>query len=212
MTYGRLNWVIPGGGKENPMDDRVLPVINIEGERVALGPLRHDLIPTYQRWNNDAATNRATAGFRPTTFEQESVAFDAVTKDPTYALFTVYDRAAWRAIGMTYLSDIELRNRTAEFGIVIGEADDRGQGYGTEATRLTLDYAFTALGLNSVGLWVADFNLAGRRCYAKVGFREAGRWPQARWFDGCFRDEILMVILAEEFASPVLRHAWAGDV
>jgi diamine N-acetyltransferase len=193
------------------MDERVLPVVNIEGERVALGPLRRDLIPTYQRWNNAAATNRATACFRPTTLEQESAAFDAVTKDPTYALFTVYDRATRRAMGMTYLSDIERRNRTAEFGIVIGEADCRGRGYGTEATRLTLDYAFTVLGLNSVELWVADYNLPGRRCYAKVGFQEAGRWRQARWFNGRFRDEILMVILAEEFASPVLRHAWAGD-
>ena len=116
-----------------------------------------------------------TANFRPATLEQEVAAFDAVTQDPTYALFTVYARETWRPVGMTYLADIDHRNRTAELGIVIGEADCRGRGFGTEATRLTLDYAFTVLGLHSVVLWVYDDNVAGRRCYARAGFRESGR-------------------------------------
>ena len=45
--------------------------------------------------------------------------------------------------------------------------------YGTEATRLVLDYAFTALGLHSVMLTCYEFNLAGRRAYEKVGFHDS---------------------------------------
>lgn len=29
------------------------PIVNITGERVALGPMRADLVDTYERWNND---------------------------------------------------------------------------------------------------------------------------------------------------------------
>ena len=47
---------------------------------------------------------------------------------------------------------IDRRNRTATFVIFIGETKARGQGYGTETTRLVLDYAFTALGLHNVDL------------------------------------------------------------
>ena len=59
-------------------------------------------------------------------------------------LFTVYERASWRAVGTTYLTDIDHRHRSAEFGVLIGEAIWRGKGYGTEAASLMLDYAFTA--------------------------------------------------------------------
>jgi len=188
------------------------PVVSVVGEQVALGPLRRDLIPTYQYWNNDAATNRTTVNFRPTTLEQEVAAFDAVTQDLSYALFSVYERDTWRPVGMTYLADIDHRHRTAEFGIVIGEADYRGRGFGTEATRLTLDYAFTVLGLHSVMLWVFEDNVAGRRCYARAGFRESGCRRQARWFNQRFQDVILMDILAEEFESPVLHRMLVGGV
>lgn len=57
-------------------------------------------------------------------------------------------------------------------------ADARGKGFGTETTSLMLDYAFTVLGLHSVGLAVAEFNAAGIRAYQKAEFQECGRWRE----------------------------------
>lgn len=187
------------------MTDAHHPPYNVVGERVALGPMRSDLIPLYQRWDNDLLTSRTTARFRPTTSEQHRTAFDEFTRHDSYALFTLYELASGHAIGTTYLAGIEPRNRTAEFGIAIGESDSRRRGFGTEATRLTLDYAFNALGLHSAMLWVYAYNPAAIRCYTKVGFREIGRRRPARWHNGRFWEEIAMDILATEFASPVLR-------
>ncbi len=144
-------------------------VLNVVGERVALGPLRRDLIAAYQRWNNDFATTRTLARSEPTTVEQETAAYDQVTKDERYALVTIYERATRRAIGIAYLADIDRLNRTAEYGIVISEPDCRGKGYGTETTKLMVDYAFTVLGLHSVILTVYEYNLAGLRAYEKGG-------------------------------------------
>jgi RimJ/RimL family protein N-acetyltransferase len=56
---------------------------------------------------------------------------------------------------------VDHRNRSATFGILIGEPECRGKGYGTETTRLMLDYAFTTLGLHNVMLTVFEFNPAG---------------------------------------------------
>ena len=187
------------------------PVLNVVGDRVALGPLRRDLLPTYRRWINDFGVLRTLGVLPPgpTTLEQEAAWYEARADDE--ARFTVYERATWAPIGNTGLRGIDHRNRSAAFGILIGEPSARGRGHGTEATRLVLDYAFTALGLHSVMLAVAEFNLAGRRAYERAGFRESGRRRQCRWLGGRLWDDVYMDCLASEFASPVLARVLAPD-
>jgi RimJ/RimL family protein N-acetyltransferase len=187
------------------------PPITIEGNLVALGPLRRDLIPTYHRWHNDGATLRTYVLPLPTTLEQEEALYAELTGASDKAFFTVYERLSWRAVGMTYLTDIDHRHRSAEFGVLIGAATCRGQGYGTETARLMLDFAFTALGLHSVMLTVYAFNLAGRRAYEKAGFREVGRRRQSHWMAGQYWDEIIMDCLATEFTSQVLSRVFVPD-
>lgn len=187
------------------------PPINIEGELVALGPLRRDLIPTYHRWHNDVAISRTFPLPQPTTLEQEETTYNELSTAERMVFFTVYERSTWTAVGTTYLTDIDYRHRRAEFGVMIGEADHRGKGLGTEATRLMLDYAYTALGLHNVMLIVYEFNLAGVRAYEKAGFREFGRRRQSHWMGGRCWDVIYMDCLTSEFTSPRLSQVFLPD-
>ena len=78
---------------------------------------------------------------------------------------------------------------------------DTGRGYGTEATDLVLEYAFTVAGLHRVSLEVFDFNVGAQKSYARSGFvREGVRRGSLRW-DGEWHDTVLMSILAEEYAE-----------
>jgi len=106
---------------------------------------------------------------------------------------------------------IHLLHRTAVFGILIGEPEMRGKGYGTEATRLMLDYAFTVLSLHSVSLTTDQHNLAGQHAYRKAGFTECGRQRQNRLKGGIYHDTIHMDCLASEFTSPVLADLLAPE-
>lgn len=187
------------------------PVLCLEGERVALGPLRHDLAPLYQAWHNAVETTRTYALPIPMTLEQQEALVATLSTSQDQAFFTIYERAGWQPIGMTYLTDIDHRHRRAEFGILIGDPVWRGHGLGTEATRLTLDVAFFVLGLHNVMLTVYAYNLAGRRAYAKAGFRDCGRRRECHWMAGKFWDELSMDCLATEFDSPVLAHVLAPD-
>jgi RimJ/RimL family protein N-acetyltransferase len=196
----RNTWVLESADMNH--DDQKAN-INFQGDLVALGPLRRDLAPLYQKWDNDFLINRTTAAMRPVTLEAETEGYDHYSNDPRYVLFTIYERSTNRPIGKTYLSDIH--ERTAEFGIVIGEIDCQGKGYGTETTRLMLDYAFTVLGLQNVMLLVYEYNLAGIRAYQKAGFREFGRRREAKWMNGRFWDVIYMDCIAGEFESIVLK-------
>lgn len=187
------------------------PIVNIGGERVALGPHRRDLIPTYLRWINDFSALRTLGANAPapTTLEQEEAWY--ASTEPNTVRFTIYERATWRPVGATELHAIDHRNRSAVFGILIGEADARGRGFGSEATRLTIDYAFTAIGLHSVSLTVAEFNLAGRRVYERAGFRECGRRRECRRLGDRLWDELTMDCLATEFEGSGLSRVFAPD-
>jgi diamine N-acetyltransferase len=214
------------------MDDE--PIITMRAERVALGPLRHDLVPQTTRWINDLATARGLGPIRgPITHEAELAWFERAIADDAATHFTIYVRASratgelvydpptseddypeptWLPIGTTALNDINWRNRTAEFGIMIGARSARGRGHGTETTRLMLDYAFTALGLHNVMLRVHEYNPAGAAAYRKAGFREFGRRREAQWMGGRFWDTIYMECLASEFTSPYLAPIFAPDL
>lgn len=188
------------------------PVVNIVGDLVALGPLRRDLLPFYQRWINNFATAR-TLGARPPgpmTMEAEEAWFEGAAAGGD-AAFTIYERSTWRPIGNADLRAIDHRNGTAEFGILIGEPDARGKGFGTEATRLMLDYAFTAIGLRNVMLTVAAYNEAGQRAYRTAGFKEMGRRRACRWMGGRWWDDVYMDCVADEFESPVLGRVFVPD-
>jgi RimJ/RimL family protein N-acetyltransferase len=190
------------------VDDQ--PIVNIVGNKVSLGPLRRDLIPLYQRWHNDFSARVAEwpPAAVPWTLEQTETWYDAAARTPVpeRITFTIYRRESQRPIGTTTLYDLDRAAQTARFGIGIGAAADRGQGYGTEAARLTLDYAFTALGLHNVALSVLAHNAAGLRAYTRAGFKEFGRRREAAPFHGKRYDIVYMDCLAREFTSPVLAH------
>lgn len=168
----------------------------VEGERVALGPLRMDLVPLMRRWSNDLEVANANGWVVPWTLEAQRERLAGRT-GPRFADFTVYDRSDQEPIGFSSLFEIDHRNGSASFGVFLGERRDRGLG--TEATWLTLDWAFTVLGLHNVMLSVAGWNRRAIRTYAKVGFRELGRRREAGVTMGRRYDAVYMDILASDF-------------
>ncbi|MBI4496920.1 MAG: GNAT family N-acetyltransferase [Chloroflexi bacterium] len=190
------------------------PILNIVGEQVALGPHRRDLLPLYLKWINDFEVIRTLGAvpMRPMTWEAEEGWYQRVSQGSEREVhFTIYERATLRPIGGTNLHSIDQHNRTAEFGIMIGEKDCWGKGYGTEVTVLMLDYGFTALGLHNIMLNVYSFNERGIRAYTRAGFRVMGRRREARRLGGRPYDVIYMDCLATEFQSPVLHRLLPDD-
>lgn len=180
------------------------PLITIEGDQVALGPIRRDLLPLYQAWINDLSVTRFLV-MRPMSLDEEIGWYEGVVKNERMVYFTIYELPSYRPIGGVDLHGIDLRNRTAELGIMIGEKEARGRGLGTEAVRLVCDYGFNAMELNTIWLLTFGWNIAGQKAYVKAGFKEFGRRRQARFFHGRYWDDIYYDLLREEFESPVVR-------
>jgi len=174
--------------------------INVDGELVALGPQRRELMPLYQRWLNDWVVMAPLgATLRSVTAETEEQLYAETGDGRHQARFTVYARETWRPVGLAGLQEIAHDHGTAEFVIFLGEREAWGRGYGTETARLLLRFGFGDLGLRAVWLRVFDFNERGIRAYRRAGFREVGR---RRW---AFR-------LGDRIADVILMECRAGDL
>ena len=179
----------------------------IEGDRAALGTLRRDLAPTYAAWMNRVDVRRSLPhlGLFDREAQEARLAEQAkanAQRQPEEVGFTIYDRRDGEAVGMSSLFKIDHHHLRATFGILLGER--RGQGLGTEATRLTLDWAFHVLSLRNVLLEVMDWNAAGIRAYEKAGFRHVGRRRDALLHGGRRFDEVLMDAVPGDLTGSVL--------
>lgn len=189
------------------------PIVNIVGERVALGPLRDAHFPTIAQWENDVEVDRFFQIPGPRRPEAVAAQFgpDGFLGGASAVTFAVYRVADWEFVGIAGLVGIDHAHRKAEFFIMLGDASTRGQGLGTETTRLVLDYAFTAQGLHSVQLGVYAYNPGAVRAYERAGFRHVGVQRQNHMMGGRQWDTLLMDALAAEFESPVLARLMLAD-
>jgi diamine N-acetyltransferase len=195
--------VNPTGRRQLAAPAEPAPHLLVTGERVALGPLREDLVPVYARWMNTLEVARGLGSTVVFTAEAEQDWYQEAAKaNPRQALFTVYERFDLVPIGTSSLTNIDHRHGTATFGIMLGER--RGQGLGTETTRLVLDWAFTVLGLHNVDLMVFAWNAPAIHCYEKAGFRHIGRRRGGAVCMGRRFDVVIMDAVAEEFTGSVL--------
>jgi RimJ/RimL family protein N-acetyltransferase len=205
---------MPGWATGGSTVDASPPTINILGDKVALGPLGVAHADALARWHNDYAVMRNWAFLPgPRTAEETRRWFEPgqFLTQPENVAFAVYETASWDLAGFAGLIHVDHVDGTAEFFVMIGEARHRGQGYGTEATRLVLDHAFTALGLANVILRVYQYNLAGIRAYEKAGFRRIGVRRKSKRMGGKAWDTVLMEAVADEFESPVLGRVLVAD-
>ncbi len=85
------------------------------------------------------------------------------------------------------------------YGIVIGNHEYWGNGYGTEVTLAIIDYVFVYLGGRRIGLVTNSKNVRAIECFKKSGFIVEGRLRKARWVKGGYADSIYMGILKEEW-------------
>ena len=129
---------------------------------------------------------------------------DALTaKDP---LFTIYELATMRPIGNTGLHNVDHSSNTATFGLLIGEMDVWGKGYGTETTRLMLNYGFDVLGLYNIDLEVFAHNPGGIKAYERAGFKKIGVRRGARRVGRERYDIVYMDAVADDIEPSPLHH------
>jgi RimJ/RimL family protein N-acetyltransferase len=171
----------------------------LSGELVRLTWARPEDAVIMTRWREDAEYMRMvdTDWMRPASAEDSPLGRAGVA--PNGVEFRIRAVPDDRLIGFVALHSIEWNNQVGEISIGIGCSADWGKGYGTEALRLALRFAFDELNLNRVWLTVIGYNTRAVRAYEKVGFRHEGVLRQAGLRDGKRYDLLVMGLLREEW-------------
>jgi RimJ/RimL family protein N-acetyltransferase len=177
----------------------------LTGSFVRLRPLEITDLDRCVAWINDPEVKRyLNARYFMSRLAEEEWLRGQAARPIAYdhAVFAI-DTLAGRHIGTVGLSDTRPETRQASLGILIGEKDCWDQGYGTDAVRTLLRFAFDEMNLNRVWLHVNEDNARAIACYRKCGFVEEGRLRQDRFSGGVFQDTIVMGVLAAEFSALV---------
>ncbi len=145
-----------------------------KGDRVVIRPKRLEDARDDYAWRTDEELARLDAT-RPIRMPYED--FVKYSKDELlYSSVTsrrlAIDTLDGRHIGNCMYYDIDVRRGRAELGIMIGDREYWGKGYGTESVDSLLTHIFTATSLNLVYLHTLEWNNRARRSFAKSGLRE----------------------------------------
>lgn len=182
----------------------------LTGNLVRLGPLDLEAgIESFTRWRRDSEFSRLLD-----TDPQDLVTPAQMRKRlEDFAPGDAY-RFLMRALdGDRVIGFVNVRpnwqHRDAWIGIGIGNAADRGQGYGTDAMRVTLRFIFEELGMHRASLGVYADNERAWRSYQRAGFRIEGRQREIDRRDGRRWDDLIMGILRAEWQLSALRETGA---
>lgn len=172
------------------------------GDRITLREYRMEDVPEIRKWANDEEITYALSeifSFPQTYQNTESFIRSMVEGTSDIKGFVISEKDTLDYIGQIDLMNLNWRNRSATIGIVIGRKELLGQGYGREALRMIQKFAFKTLNLHRLELQVLDFNERAYHCYIGCGFKEEGRQRERIFFDGQYRDMIMMSILSHEY-------------
>jgi RimJ/RimL family protein N-acetyltransferase len=176
----------------------------LHGELVRLTAEEPELVAqTFARWNRNTEYYRLLdmdpAQLPSMKKIKEWIEKDLEKDQPNEFFFHIRTLQEDRLIGFIGLFGVAWMHGDAWVGIGIGEQDCWGKGYGTDAMRVILRYAFTELNLHRVTLGVFEYNPRAIRSYEKAGFTVEGRERQRLYRDGEHADGFIMGVLREEW-------------
>lgn len=149
-----------------------MQAICIETKDLLLTPLEQTDLPLLQQWKNDRQLREDGMGWRfPVSIAMESRWLEKAMDDsPNRCVFALRHKDSGNLAGYSQLYDIDLINRNASYGILIGDREAWGKGLGKQVVRAVTDFAFNDLGLRKVHLQTPADNERAKRVYQALGF------------------------------------------
>jgi RimJ/RimL family protein N-acetyltransferase len=175
----------------------------LAGTHVRLTAFEPRDLPTLARWYQDAAFMRLfdAEACEPKTEAQLAGYVEEQHKSKTAYVFAVRLLERDDLIGYLELDGIVWAQGSGWVSIGFGNAIHRGQGHGTEAMRLLLQFAFGELNLRRVQLTVFSYNTAAIRLYEKLCFQREGTFREFLQRDGQLYDMYLYGLLRREWEA-----------
>ncbi|HBF00203.1 MAG TPA: N-acetyltransferase [Dehalococcoidia bacterium] len=179
-------------------ENKELPLVNEEGEKVRVREKRVKDIQNEYSWRVDPELSRLDAT-KPMTMSYED--FFRYSKEemqfPNYrSKRLAVETLEGVHIGNIMYYDLNMQNRQAEVGIMIGDKDYWSNGYGTDTVNTLLRHLFTILELDRIYLHTLSWNYRAQASFAKSGFKLVRNVKRGG------QDFILMEVLRSDWEEP----------
>lgn len=174
-------------------------MVTIKGKRVNLRPHKLSDAPNWVKWFADEEVTRYLTA-QPVNLEQERKWIKS-TRKARISVFLAIETKAGKHIGSVSLRNVDGISHHAVLGVIIGNKDYWGEGYGHEVTELILDYAFKKKKLNKVYLLVRLEHKKAIALYKKIGFKKEGLLKKHLYKNGKYHDCYQMYILKKDFLN-----------
>lgn len=171
----------------------------LETERLVLRLLDEQDEDDIFKWRNSKNAINNFFSFKGLTITEHRLWYDKYSQDDTRIEFIISKKEDSKKIGTIGLSSIDYKNQKAEYGILIGEAQECGKGFAREASIAVINYAFSELNLRKIKLSGFSDNLSAINLYNRLGFKEEGILRREIYKNGIFKDVFLMALLKEEW-------------
>ena len=157
----------------------------------------------FARWSHDSEYLRLLDS-SPTNLFSEKQLIDWIQKDqekepPAFYTFQIRTLEDDCLVGFIGLDGTAIPHGDMFVGIGLGEREFWGRGYGTDAMKVILRFAFHEMNLRRISLNTFEYNPRAIRSYEKAGFVHEGRVRKYLWREGQRWDLIYMGILREEW-------------
>ncbi len=170
------------------------------GEKVLLRPFQLEDIPAMEECLNDPEVLKFT-GSSP-VFTKASIHqwYSTRNEQEDRLDLAIVKKDDDTVVGEVVINEYDESKHSMNFRILIGPKG-RDQGFGSEATKLIVDYVFQNTDLKQLTLGVYAFNPRGKRVYEKVGFTVESIDKDDLEFEGQMIDAINMVLTRESWQS-----------
>lgn len=164
------------------------------GQRIYLRELNMvDATREYCNWLNDSEVNKFLET-RKSTLEDLREYINKKINDPNCFFLGIFNKNNDEHIGNVKLELIDKKKKRVDFGILIGNKSYWGQGFGPEAIRLAIAYAFKQLNFKEIELGVIADNERARRVFIRAGFKPFNVREKFVDHNGVLYDAIMMEI------------------
>lgn len=169
----------------------------IKGNRVVLRPITESDTDNIVRWRNKEIVKKNFIFRELFTKEMHICWLNKKVRSGEVIQYIMIDEFDY-PFGSIYFRDVDLKSRTAEFGIFIGEEDHIGKGYGQEAMSLFINYGIDTIGLMRINLRVIESNERASTLYEKMGFKIIKMEKQTSQPSGELLDIVHMSLICEK--------------
>ena len=173
------------------------------GQTIRLTAIAKEDLPALARWYQDAGFLRLWNAdpARPLNEAEIGKWLEEEAKKQNAFRFAVRPLNGNDLLGVVELDGILWNHGCGWIAIGFGEREHWGKGYGGEAMRLLLDYAFGELNLHRVQLTVFAYNERAIALYEKLGFVREGVYREFMARDGVRYDMYLYGLLRREWEA-----------